>query len=92
VTTWRFQPAASQSTRTHTSFPPAVDHKGSSQSRSTSGGYGDDGPTLVTLDLEFAFANPMHAMVSAAFFGQVSKLMVKAFEERCLEVYGTGQQ
>lgn len=41
------------------------------------------GPTLVTLDLAFAFANPAHAVVSAAFFGQVSKLMVTAFERRC---------
>lgn len=53
---------------------------------------GDDGPTLVTLDLVYAFANPVHATISAAFFGQVSKLMVKAFEERCLEVYGPGRK
>jgi len=48
------------------------------------------GSTLITLDLAFAFSNPVHATVSAAFFGQVSKLMVNAFEERCLEVYGPG--
>jgi coenzyme Q-binding protein COQ10 len=48
------------------------------------------GPTLVTLDLAFAFSNPVHATISAVFFGQVSKLMVKAFEERCMEVYGPG--
>jgi coenzyme Q-binding protein COQ10 len=74
----------------HTSSPPAIDHKGSSQAPFTPVVYDDDCPTLVTLDLEFAFANPMYAMVSATFFGQVSKLMVKAFEERCLEVYGSG--
>lgn len=45
---------------------------------------------MVTLDLEFAFANPVHAAVSAKFFGQVSQLMVKAFEERCLAVHGPG--
>ncbi|KAG6821248.1 hypothetical protein H0H93_002358 [Arthromyces matolae] len=45
--------------------------------------------TLVTLDLEYAFANPLHASVSSAFFGQVSKLMVKAFEDRCMTVYGS---
>ncbi|KAF5331716.1 hypothetical protein D9611_007706 [Ephemerocybe angulata] len=44
--------------------------------------------TLVTLDLEYAFANPLHASVSSAFFGQVSKAMVQAFEERCRRVYG----
>ncbi len=48
-------------------------------------------PTLVTLDLSFAFANPVHAAVSATFFGQVSKMMVQAFEERCLDIYGKGK-
>ncbi|KAF9462607.1 dehydrase and lipid transport-domain-containing protein [Collybia nuda] len=45
--------------------------------------------TLVTLDLAYAFTNPIHAKVSSTFFGQVSKLMVKAFEDRCREIYGT---
>ncbi|KAF7355289.1 Coenzyme Q-binding protein COQ10 like protein, mitochondrial [Mycena sanguinolenta] len=44
--------------------------------------------TLVKLDLSFAFASPIHAAISSSFFGQVSKLMVNAFEERCAEVYG----
>jgi len=44
--------------------------------------------TIVTLDITWAFANPIHAAVSSAFFGQVSKLMVGAFEKRALEVYG----
>jgi len=48
----------------------------------------DERPTLVTLDLTYAFANPLHASVSNTFFGQVSKQMVRAFEERCLAVYG----
>ncbi|KAJ4478027.1 dehydrase and lipid transport-domain-containing protein [Lentinula aciculospora] len=43
--------------------------------------------TLVTLDLSFAFASPVHAAVSSAFFGQVSKQMVQAFEDRCSKVY-----
>ncbi|KAI0787184.1 hypothetical protein BC629DRAFT_1515480 [Irpex lacteus] len=33
----------------------------------------DLAPTLVTLDLAFSFSNPLHAAISAAFFGQVSK-------------------
>ncbi|KAF8655295.1 hypothetical protein AX16_003194 [Volvariella volvacea WC 439] len=45
------------------------------------------GPTWVSLELEYAFTNPLHAAVSSTFFGQVSKLMVKAFEDRCHEVY-----
>jgi coenzyme Q-binding protein COQ10 len=48
----------------------------------------DTGPTLLSLDLAFEFANPVHAAVSSAFFGKVSTLMVKAFEERCVKVYG----
>ncbi|KAJ3830560.1 dehydrase and lipid transport-domain-containing protein [Lentinula raphanica] len=50
---------------------------------------GKDGEhtTLVTLDLSFAFASPVHAAVSSAFFGQVSKQMVQAFENRCSSVY-----
>ncbi|KAH8830817.1 dehydrase and lipid transport-domain-containing protein [Flagelloscypha sp. PMI_526] len=49
-------------------------------------------PTVVSLDLEYAFANPLHATVSDKFFGKVSKLMVTAFEERCEKIYGTGQK
>ncbi|RDB22646.1 Coenzyme Q-binding protein COQ10 B, mitochondrial [Hypsizygus marmoreus] len=76
-TVWQFQPASAQSP--HASFQSLQPHTGSEQQ-----------PTLVTLDLAYAFANPLHASISSAFFGQVSKLMVKAFEERCLEVYGHG--
>ena len=54
-----------------------------SQTQTTSAGDGA-GPTLLTLDLSYAFANPLHAAVSSTFFGQVSKLMVEAFEKRCL--------
>ncbi|KAH6914942.1 dehydrase and lipid transport-domain-containing protein [Coprinopsis sp. MPI-PUGE-AT-0042] len=43
--------------------------------------------TLVSLDLVYDFANPLHAAVSSQFFGQVSQLMIKAFEDRCYEVY-----
>ncbi|KAG5646611.1 hypothetical protein DXG03_002915 [Asterophora parasitica] len=72
TTTWQFQPAPANSPL------PSTPH-------------GDGKPvesTLVTLDLAYAFANPLHASVSSAFFGQVSKAMVKAFEGRCQEVYG----
>ncbi|KAJ3894634.1 dehydrase and lipid transport-domain-containing protein [Lentinula edodes] len=53
------------------------------------GSGGNDYPnsTLVTLDLSFAFASPVHAAVSSAFFGQVSKQMVQAFQDRCSQVY-----
>jgi len=45
-------------------------------------------PTLVSFTLAFQFANPIHAGVSSLFFGRVSKLMIQAFEDRCLQVYG----
>jgi len=79
-TTWHFQPATSTSqVRTTLNGAP------------TSPGTNDDtGPTLLSLDLAFEFANPLHAAVSGAFFGKVSSLMVKAFEERCVRVYGPG--
>ncbi|RPD66834.1 hypothetical protein L226DRAFT_498489 [Lentinus tigrinus ALCF2SS1-7] len=90
-TVWRFQPASASSPHaTHaTHATPA-----SQSSMHTSPGISNNGdakPTLVTLDLSFAFANPVHATVSATVFGQVSKLMVKAFEERCIEIYGQGK-
>ncbi|KAJ7283690.1 dehydrase and lipid transport-domain-containing protein, partial [Mycena rebaudengoi] len=77
TTTWRFQ-----SIPPSASTPPAA---GDSLSLRQST---DSSPTLVSLDLAFAFANPLHATVSSAFFGQVSKLMVNAFEQRCADVYG----
>ncbi|CAK5275678.1 unnamed protein product [Mycena citricolor] len=43
--------------------------------------------TLVRLDLAYEFASPIHAAVSSSFFGQVSKLMVEAFERRCGDIY-----
>ena len=78
VTTWRFQPADPSSPH------PAQEVSGT-QPSSTSGG-----PTLVSIDLVYSFSNPIHSGISGAFFGKVSKMMVSAFEERCLEVYGPG--
>lgn len=45
-------------------------------------------PTLVTLDLRYSFLNPKHSVASGLFFGGVSGMMVKAFEQRCRDVYG----
>ena len=83
-TTWRFQPT------------PAHPNNVSLQSRSPdveANVVSDNiGPTLASLDLSFAFANPVHAAVSNTFFGKVSTMMVEAFEKRCLEVYGPGRE
>ncbi|KAL4075891.1 dehydrase and lipid transport-domain-containing protein [Scleroderma yunnanense] len=81
-TVWRFQSASPNPQ--HLPKNPPLDGSREKNIVSSSG----DGPTIVTLDLEFAFANPVHAAVSAQFFGQVSQLMVKAFEEHCRAVHG----
>ncbi|KAL0949924.1 hypothetical protein HGRIS_009952 [Hohenbuehelia grisea] len=87
-TTWRFQPASRNSPHP-TSGIVLKDRMSPSLTDPRSP---EEGPTLVTLDLAYAFANPLYASVSATFFGQVSKQMVQAFEERCLAVYGKGEQ
>jgi len=85
-TTWRFQPASDRSLplRNPTSSLP--------RPSSTVTASDDVGSTLVSLDLSFAFANPLHAAVSGAFFGKVSTLMVKAFENQCMKVYDAGAE
>ncbi|KAI0722624.1 dehydrase and lipid transport-domain-containing protein [Earliella scabrosa] len=89
-TIWRFQPASRQSP--HPASPSlAAQNRDPAEGAAEPASVGGASPTLVTLDLSFAFANPVHAAVSATFFGQVSKMMVKAFEERCLEIYGQGK-
>lgn len=45
--------------------------------------------TLVTLDLVYAFTNPIHAGICAAFSNQWSPFILKAFEERCQFLYGS---
>ncbi|KAI0299106.1 dehydrase and lipid transport-domain-containing protein [Multifurca ochricompacta] len=91
-TTWKFQPVSLPSTSTSTSTSrsdDAVVIDTSSPQPSLVNTSVVVGPTtLLSLDLSFAFSNPLHAAVSGTFFGKVSKLMVKAFEERCLKVYG----
>ncbi|KAG2056471.1 hypothetical protein BDR06DRAFT_289009 [Suillus hirtellus] len=86
-TTWRFQPASSTSPHLSSGLLLHGDARNSVPVDSHSP---DAGPTLVTLDIAFAFENPLHSALSAKFFGNVSMLMVQAFEERCLAVYGSG--
>jgi len=98
-TVWSFQPASSRSPHSSKQAPLSAPTRSNAHSRtftstttdSEDPESSDNGPTLVTLDLTFCFANPVHAAVSAAFFGQVSRMMVGAFEERCLEIYGPGE-
>ncbi|PVG03583.1 hypothetical protein CPB86DRAFT_779308 [Serendipita vermifera] len=87
VTTWTFQHASPASP--HLSSPESL-ARSLSMSKNTS--KDAEGPTLLTFDISFAFANPLHATISKGFFGRVSSMMVNAFEKRCLEVYGEGKQ
>ncbi|KAL1940010.1 hypothetical protein VTO73DRAFT_9345 [Trametes versicolor] len=92
-TVWRFQPASAQSPHSTARFPSEARQQDISNAAAAVAPPqgGDARPTLVTLDLSFAFANPVHAAVSATFFSKVSKMIVQAFEERCLEIYGPGK-
>ncbi|QRV88035.1 polyketide cyclase/dehydrase and lipid transport domain-containing protein [Ceratobasidium sp. AG-Ba] len=81
-TIWRFQPASASSPHPSSSPPP----------RASSHGQGIDvGPALLSIDLEYEFANPLHAAIASGSFGRVSDMMVQAFERRCVEVYGKGK-
>jgi len=77
-TTWRFQPASPSSPHPSTIRTPYHND------------VRDEGPTLVSIDLQYSFTTSLYASVSAAFFKQVSQMMVSAFEKRCVEVYGPG--
>lgn len=92
TTTWRFHELPSQLANAPRRDPPLSGPRNPdvaqlSGPESTLASRKHPG-TLVTLDLAYAFANPLHATVSVTFFGQVSKLMVDAFQRRCMEVYG----
>lgn len=50
---------------------------------------GDPQSTLVTIDLAYAFTNPLHAAAMSAVFGKEPNIMIHAFEKRCAHVYGT---
>lgn len=82
ITTWRFQPASANSPHP-TNVESRID---------LSQHPAEEGPTLLSFDIAFAFSNPLHAAMSRGFFGRVSSMMVTAFEERCIEVYGKGKR
>ena len=52
----------------------------------------EKGPTLLTIDLAFAFVNPLHRIASQAVLPKVAERMVEAFEKRCLVVFGRGNE
>ncbi|KAG8903073.1 hypothetical protein FRB99_003779 [Tulasnella sp. 403] len=83
TTTWRFQPASA--TSPHPTKEGIATKKTDGLSSDT-----DSGPTLLSINLSYAFANPIHASLASKVFEGVSKQMVEAFERRCIEVYGQG--
>lgn len=84
ITTWSFSPASSISPHpTHDTTPSTHHLPNSSKSRSP-----DDAPTLLTIDLAFSFANPLHRIASQAVLPKVADKMVEAFEKQCLDVWG----
>jgi len=88
TTSWRFQPASQYSPHatSPTSDPPRS-LPGTDTSLASPGG---QAPTLLSIDIKYAFASPTHATVAAKVFGSVSSQIMQAFEKRCLEVYGEG--
>ncbi|WVF68449.1 hypothetical protein IAT40_003215 [Kwoniella sp. CBS 6097] len=108
ITRWSFAPASSQSPHpsfnpTSTSPTPTRSSASSSSSSSPSPSEPvtpgqqssqspDVGPTLLTIDLAFNFANPLHRIASQAVLPKVADKMIEAFEKRCLKVYGKGTE
>lgn len=88
TTVWRFQPASPRSPHPSSTLPPKASSGGLTANDSSP----DHAPTLVTLDLAFLFHSSIFAGASQLAFSQVSKMMVAAFEERCLELYGPGDK
>lgn len=88
ITTWSFHPASSKSPHPTSSQGISNSLVSSATSKETD----EEAPTLLAFDIAFAFSNPLHATISKGFFGRVSSMMVTAFEERCLEVYGKGKR
>ncbi|EKM59754.1 uncharacterized protein PHACADRAFT_250459 [Phanerochaete carnosa HHB-10118-sp] len=91
---WRFQSASPQSPRSNelTALSTPLQGARYPDSLLVEGAASDCGPTLVTLDLSFLFAHAAYAGASQMFFTQISKIMVSAFEQRCLKLYGPGDK
>lgn len=89
VTTWSFSPASELSP--HSSASPLPPSENSDRPPNSSNTDPHTGPTLLTIDLAFAFVNPLHRIASQAVLPKVSEKMVEAFEQRCLDVWGRGK-
>jgi coenzyme Q-binding protein COQ10 len=86
--TGSFSPASPLSPHASASLPPSEDTP--RQPNLVDEASPKEGPTLLTIDLAFSFANPLHRIASQAVLPKVADKMVEAFEQRCVEVYGRG--
>ncbi|WWD22574.1 hypothetical protein CI109_107067 [Kwoniella shandongensis] len=92
ITTWSFTPASSLSPHPSTSSAHTQSPSTTRLPNSTAPTDPNVGPTLLTIDLAFAFLNPLHRIASQAVLPKVADKMVEAFEKRCMEVWGKGTQ
>ncbi|GAA99822.1 uncharacterized protein L969DRAFT_43942 [Mixia osmundae IAM 14324] len=77
-TSWTLSPAASASPHPTASGDPNPAAHG-------------PGPTMVSLDLAWRFANPLHEAAAGAVFERLSTKTLTAFIERVRQVYGPGK-
>jgi coenzyme Q-binding protein COQ10 len=73
--TWAFQPASAASPHPTADGLPQI-------------GKTEAGPTLVSFDLAYQFADPMQQAAAGAFFDRISSKIMGAFEQRCITLYG----
>ncbi|GFZ52359.1 hypothetical protein JCM24511_10132 [Saitozyma sp. JCM 24511] len=94
MTTWSFSPASPLSPHSSASSSPVRPDPSlrTPNDPAPPASDGDEGPTLLTIDLAFTFANPLHRIASQAVLPVVADRMVEAFEKRCLEVWGQGKR
>lgn len=76
-TLWRLS-SPSSSPLSHSHSPPDLPSTAIDPSASS---------TLVSLDLAFAFRNPLHAVVGETVFRKMAERMVDAFERRMAQVH-----
>ncbi|WWC92734.1 uncharacterized protein L201_007693 [Kwoniella dendrophila CBS 6074] len=101
ITRWSFSPASTYSPHPTSSIIPPLSSSNPSTNKvrkTNTNSISNEpidpnlGPTLLTIDLNFNFANPLHRIASQAVLPKVADKMVEAFEKRCLQVYGKGDQ
>ncbi|KAJ3412168.1 Coenzyme Q-binding protein coq10a, mitochondrial [Chytridiales sp. JEL 0842] len=95
ITTWKFTPVKPINATATKSIPPPpadasrnIDIPPSLATKSIEDP-ADYPQCYVDFHIEFEFRSPLYAHVATIFFNEVSRMMVKAFEERAVRVYGS---